>query len=275
MQASERQYLHLLRQLVYRVEAGDNRNDRTGAGIASIFAPPAIVVERGDFPALLTKAVYVDGVIDELLWFLRGSTNVYDLGFAHKWWLPFADAQGELGPTYGAQLRGGQDMVDQVGCCFARLRDEPYSRRHVISTWDAHTVDTTLLPPCHGTVIQFFVTNDGQLDLHAYQRSADVFLGLPCNLMSYSILHHLFARSLGRPVGRMTYALGDAHLYVPHLSAARLQLSRCNRKETKPYRYPSLHIRRGVSKRPWEFEHEDIMVRDYAPMPSIRGELFV
>lgn len=275
MQSSEIQYLDLLQALVRRVEAGDARNDRTGTGIASIFAPPPIVVERGDFPALLTKSVYVDGVVDELLWFLSGSTNVYDLGFAHKWWAPFADGHGDLGPTYGAQLRGKDPrFVDQLSDVFRQLKSDPHSRRHVISNWDAHTVSETRLPPCHGTVTQFFVTNDGQLEMHTYQRSADVFIGLPVNLMSYSILHHLFARSLGRPVGRMTYSLGDAHLYLPHAGPARVQLSRRNKRETKPRRYASLHLA-GKKRTPWEYQHEEIAVRDYFPLPSIRGELFV
>lgn len=217
---------------VYVLDEGDLRDQRATyedgvrAQVRSVFSPPPIChdFERGEFPVLTSKFVWWKGVVCELLWFIRGETNVRSLQAddVHIW-DAWADDDGELGPVYGAQLRWAPGCVDQLANVVAGLRIDPLSRRHVISLWNPTELYEMALPPCHGIAIQFYVRGD-RLDMTTYQRSADLFLGLPFNLASYGLFQCIVAQLTGLKPGRMTYQLGDVHIYDRHVLQVKQQL---------------------------------------------------
>jgi len=227
-------------------------------------------LSRG-FPLVTTKKVHLRSVIVELLWFLNGSTNV-------RWlqergvtiWNEWADAQGELGPVYGHQWRSWPAPdgrhIDQIAAVVRSLRDSPDSRRHIVSAWNVADVGDMALPPCH-TMFQFYVA-DGRLSCQLYQRSADVFLGVPFNIASYALLTQLMAQVVGLEPGDFVHTLGDAHLYSNHLEQARLQLTRT------PRPLPMLSVRSGVADID-DFVYEDFTVLGYDPYPAIKAPIAV
>ncbi len=240
---AEQQYLSLLSKLVRVQKVRDLRLNRTATPVAaSAFGYKLTFSTTNNYgqlivPLLTTKHMSFDFVVSELCWFLSGSTNVYDLPAVWQHlWSPWADSDGNLGPTYGHQYRSGSDAFMSV---LRSLLHDPNSRRHVISLWpDVDQVNDCRLPPCHGTVIQFYVDN-GVLDMCTHQRSADVFLGLPYNLASYTVLLHTVANLVGLKSGVIHYSLGDAHLYLNHVAAAKQQLAGIKRSMRSE---PTLHI---------------------------------
>lgn len=263
----EQQYLDLLRDLL---DHGVSRGDRTGVGTLGLFGRQIrFDLERG-FPLLTTKRVHFKSVALELLWFLRGDTNVrwlQDRGVSI--WNEWADDAGELGPVYGKQWRswatpdGGS--IDQIARLITSLRADPYSRRHVISAWNPAEVDDMALPPCH-CLFQFHVA-EGRLSCQLYQRSADVFLGVPFNIASYALLTTMIAQVVGLRPGDFVHTLGDAHLYANHREQAELQLSR----EPRPLPTLTLSPRRDLFAYAWE----DMTLNDYDPHPTIRAPIAI
>jgi thymidylate synthase len=263
----ERQYLDLVAEVV---SAGARRGDRTGTGTLSLFGRQLRFDLAQGFPLLTTKKVHFKSIVLELIWFLRGETNV-------RWlqergcsiWDEWADDEGELGPVYGKQWRSWAApdgrVIDQIAAVAASLRANPDSRRHMVSAWNPADVEAMALPPCH-CLFQFYVAG-GRLSCQLYQRSADVFLGLPFNIASYALLTHLMAREAGLAVGELIITLGDAHLYLNHLDQARRQLER------EPYPFPSLRLSPGV--RLFAIEETDVIVEGYRAHPAIRAPIAV
>ena len=270
--ALEQPYLDLLREVL---ETGVERSDRTGVGTRGVFGRQMRFDLARGFPLLTTKRVHWPSVVTELLWFLKGSTNV-------RWlqergctiWNAWADADGELGPVYGRQWRSWAApdgrVVDQIAQLVTALRTDPYSRRHVVSAWNPADVDDMALPPCH-CLFQFHVApgpdGRGRLSCQLYQRSADIFLGVPFNIASYALLTHMLAQVTGLEVGEFVHTLGDAHLYLNHLEQAELQLSR------PPREPPRLALRQGDDL--FAFGTEDVALEGYAPHPLIRAPVAV
>jgi len=253
------------------MDEGEDREDRTGVGTRSVFGAQVRYDLQAGFPLLTTKKVHLKSVLYELLWFLRGSTNV-------RWlqergvtiWDEWADADGELGPVYGAQWRSwpGPDggSVDQIARLIARLREDPGSRRHIVSAWNPAEVDRMALPPCHA-LFQFYVSGD-RLSCQLYQRSADIFLGVPFNIASYAIFTHMVAMVCGYRVGEFIHTFGDLHLYKNHFDQAKEQLNR------EPRALPKLKIV-NVRQEIDEFEYEDFVVEGYDPHPAIKAPIAV
>ena len=263
-----RQYLDLLDRVLAE---GHRKDDRTGTGTYSIFGHQMRFDLSAGFPLLTTKKVHTRSVVAELIWFLRGSTNVrwlQDQGVSI--WDEWADEDGELGPIYGHQWRswptpdGG--TVDQIERVVKSIRSDPDSRRHIVSAWNVADVDRMALPPCH-TLFQFYVA-EGRLSCQLYQRSADVFLGVPFNIASYALLTHMVARATGLGVGDFVHTFGDAHLYVNHVEQARLQLSR------EPRPLPTLELDPSVTALD-AFEPHHVDFVDYHPHPVIRAPIAV
>lgn len=262
------QYLALMRAVL---EQGTPKGDRTGTGTRSLFGYQMRFDLAAGFPLLTTKKVHTRSIVHELLWFLRGETNVRSLQAAGvSIWDEWADAQGELGPIYGYQWRSWPDAqgghVDQLAEVIARIRREPDSRRLLVSAWNVAQVGAMALPPCH-VMFQFYVA-DGRLSCQMYQRSADVFLGVPFNIASYALLTHLVAAVTGLEPGEFIHTLGDAHLYNNHLDQARLQLTR------SPRPLPRLRLAR-VAEQIDGFAYEDILIEDYQPHPHIAAPVAV
>jgi thymidylate synthase len=262
------QYLDLMDRIL---RTGAVKSDRTGTGTLSVFGHQMRFDLSEGFPLVTTKKVHVRSVIVELLWFLQGSTNV-------RWlqergvsiWDEWADPEGELGPVYGHQWRSWPAPdgrhIDQIAALVRSLRESPDSRRHIVSAWNVAEVADMALPPCH-TMFQFYVA-DGRLSCQLYQRSADVFLGVPFNIASYALLTQMMAQVVGLVPGEFVHTLGDAHLYANHLDQARLQLGRT------PRALPSLAITPGVTDID-AFNYEDFTVLGYDPYPAIKAPIAV
>ncbi|HET9820952.1 MAG TPA: thymidylate synthase [Burkholderiaceae bacterium] len=262
------QYLDLMRAVL---ERGTRKADRTGTGTLSLFGWQSRYDLGAGFPLLTTKKLHVKSIIHELLWFLRGDTNVAYL-HAHgvSIWDEWADERGELGPIYGYQWRSWPDYagghIDQIGGVIERIRRDPDSRRLLVSAWNPAQVDAMRLPPCH-VLFQFYVA-DGRLSCQLYQRSADIFLGVPFNIASYALLTQMVAHVTGLAPGEFVHTLGDAHLYLNHLEQAREQLTRA------PRPLPRLDIRRQTTSL-FDLEYDDFALTGYDPHPAIRAPVAV
>ena len=263
-----RPYLDLLAQILDR---GVEKADRTGTGTRSIFGHQMRFDLRQGFPLVTTKKLHLKSIVHELVWFLSGSTNVaYLRQNGVTIWDEWADPSGELGPVYGHQWRawpardGGE--IDQIARLVAGLRENPDSRRHIVSAWNPAEIDRMALPPCHA-LFQFWVAN-GELSCQLYQRSADVFLGVPFNIASYALLTAMVAQVTGLAPGEFVHTLGDAHLYLNHLDQAREQLSR------EPRALPRLALNPAV-RSIFDFRFEDVTIEGYDPHPAIRAPISV
>ena len=263
-----RQYHDLLRLVL---EEGVARSDRTGTGTLSIFGGQARFDLRERFPLLTTKKLHLKSIIYELLWFLRGETNVRYLNeHGVTIWDEWADESGNLGRVYGAQWRDWRGAngirVDQIDKIISEIRENPSSRRLIVSAWNQAEIDEMALPPCH-VLFQFYV-NDGELSCQLYQRSADLFLGVPFNIASYSLLTMMMAQVCNLAPGDFVHTFGDLHLYQNHLEQAREQLSR----ECRPL--PRIQLNPAIT-RIEDFRFEDFTLLDYNPHPSIRAPIAV
>ncbi len=262
------QYLDLLR----RVKAeGTKKTDRTGTGTMSVFGHQMRFSMDDGFPLLTTKKLHLKSIIYELLWFLKGDTNVHYLQeHGVRIWNEWADENGELGPVYGHQWRSWPDYdggtIDQIGNVVDLIRNHPDSRRMIVSAWNVAEVDKMALPPCH-CLFQFYVA-DGRLSLQLYQRSADIFLGVPFNIASYSLLLMMMAQVTGLKAGDFVHTLGDAHIYLNHLEQVDTQLQR------EPRPLPTMRLNPDV-KDIFGFRYEDFELTDYNPWPHIAGKVSV
>ncbi len=261
-------YLDLMRHVLAH---GHEKTDRTGVGTLSVFGWQMRFDLSAGFPLLTTKKVHLRSIIHELLWFLRGETNIrYLKDNGVSIWDEWADENGELGPVYGHQWRhwpvSGGGEVDQIRQLIASLKANPDSRRHIVSAWNPAEVDRMALPPCHA-LFQFYVAG-GRLSCQLYQRSADIFLGVPFNIASYALLTMMVAQVCDLQPGEFVHTLGDAHLYRNHLPQARLQLSR----EPKPL--PVMRLNPGV-RDIFDFRFEDFTLDAYDPHPHIAAPIAV
>lgn len=249
---------------------GTHKDDRTGTGTTSLFAQQMRFDLSESFPLITTKKVHVKSVVGELLWFLRGESNIqflHDNGITI--WDEWADANGDLGPVYGVQWRSwptpnGQH-IDQIAGALELLRSNPDSRRNIVSAWNVSELDNMALPPCH-LLFQLYVA-DSKLSCQLYQRSADMFLGVPFNIASYSLLTHMFAQQAGLEVGEFVWTGGDCHIYDNHHEQVRLQLSR----QARPY--PQLNLRKAADM--FSYTFDDVSFEGYDPHPVIRGKVAV
>ena len=262
------QYLDLMRHVL---DKGHDKSDRTGTGTRSVFGWQMRFDLSEGFPVLTTKKLHLKSIIHELLWFLQGDTNIkYLQDNGVRIWDEWADAQGDLGPVYGKQWRRWETpdgrLVDQISQLVHSLKHNPDSRRHIVSAWNPGDVDNMALPPCH-CLFQFYVA-DGKLSCQLYQRSADIFLGVPFNIASYALLTLMLAQVCGYKPGDFVHTLGDAHLYSNHLEQARLQLTR----DFRPL--PRLELNPEV-KDLFAFRFEDIALEGYDPHPSIAAPIAI
>jgi thymidylate synthase len=265
--SSERTYLDLLQDVI---DNGERRGDRTGVGVLGVFGRQMRFDLARGFPLLTTKKIHFKSVVVELIWFLKGHTNV-------RWlqergctiWDEWADEAGELGPVYGKQWRSWAApdgrVIDQIAGVVRSLRETPTSRRHLVSAWNPADVDDMALPPCH-CLFQFHVAH-GRLSCQLYQRSADVFLGVPFNIASYALLTAMVAQVVGLEPGEFVHVLGDAHLYLNHLDQAREQLGR------EPLAPPSLRL--APRDDLFAFEPHDVKLADYSAHPAIKAPIAV
>ena len=263
-----KQYLDLMRTIL---DEGHYKADRTGTGTYSIFGYQMRFDLQKGFPLLTTKKLHLRSIIYELLWFLRGDTNIQYLHDHNVTiWDEWADEHGDLGPVYGKQWRSwvapDGRVIDQITNLIEQLKRNPDSRRLIVSAWNPADVDQMALPPCH-TMFQFYA-NDGQLSCQLYQRSADVFLGVPFNIASYALLTMMVAQVCGLKVKDFVHTFGDAHIYSNHVEQAKLQLSR------DPRPLPQLRINPEV-KRIFDFQYEDFTLENYDPHPHIKAEVAV
>jgi thymidylate synthase len=262
------QYLDLLSRIL---NEGVHKGDRTGTGTLSVFGNQMRFDLRDGFPLLTTKKLHLKSIIYELLWFLRGDTNVHYLQeHGVRIWNEWADENGELGPVYGHQWRSWPDYkggtIDQITNVLEQIKHNPNSRRMLVTAWNPAEVDEMALPPCH-CLFQFYVA-DGRLSLQLYQRSADTFLGVPFNIASYALLLQMMAQVTGLEAGEFIHTTGDTHLYSNHLEQAKLQLTRT------PCPLPKMKINPDV-KDLFAFKYEDFELVDYNPYPHISAEVAV
>ena len=263
-----KQYLDLLRHVITN---GVKKEDRTGTGTVSVFGYQMRYYLAEGFPLLTTKKLHTKSIIHELLWFLKGDTNIDYLkknGVAI--WDDWADASGNLGPVYGHQWRSWSASdgrtIDQISQVIDQIKKNPDSRRLIVSAWNVSDIDKMKLPPCHA-LFQFYVAN-GKLSCQLYQRSADLFLGVPFNIASYALLTHMIAQVCGLKVGEFIHTLGDAHIYSNHFEQVNLQL-------TRPLRpLPTLQMNPLV-KNIFDFKYEDFFISNYDPHPAIKGAVAV
>lgn len=261
-------YLNLMQHVL---QHGIDKSDRTGTGTRSVFGYQMRFDLQAGFPLVTTKKLHLRSIIHELLWFLRGDTNIaYLKTHGVSIWDDWADENGELGPVYGYQWRSwptpnGQS-IDQISQLIHQIKTNPDSRRLIVSAWNPALVDEMALPPCH-CLFQFYIA-DGKLSCQLYQRSADIFLGVPFNIASYALLTHMVAQVCELQVGEFVHTLGDAHLYHNHLEQAKLQLSR------QPRPLPQLRLNPEV-KDLFSFCYEDFTIEGYDPHPHIKAEVAV
>jgi thymidylate synthase len=263
-----RQYHELMARIL---DEGVAKSDRTGTGTLSVFGHQMRFDLTAGFPLVTTKKLHLKSIVHELIWFLAGDTNV---GYLQKngvrIWDEWADAAGDLGPVYGRQWRSWQKpdggTVDQIAWVAGELRRNPDSRRLVVSAWNPADLDRMALAPCH-CLFQFYVA-EGRLSCQLYQRSADVFLGVPFNIASYALLTHMMAQAAGLQPGDFVHTLGDAHLYSNHLEQARLQLTR------PPRALPTLRLNPEV-RSVFDFRYEDVAIEGYDPHPHIKADVAV
>ena len=262
------QYLDLMRHVL---DNGHDKSDRTGTGTRSVFGWQMRFDLAQGFPVLTTKKLHLKSIIHELLWFLQGDTNIkYLQENGVRIWDEWADANGDLGPVYGKQWRRWETadgrLVDQITQLVHSLKHNPDSRRHIVSAWNPGDVDSMALPPCH-CLFQFYVAN-GKLSCQLYQRSADIFLGVPFNIASYALLTMMLAQVCGYQPGEFVHTFGDAHLYSNHFEQTRLQLSRT------PGKLPTMWINPEV-KDIFAFRFEDFRLEGYEPQPHIAAPVAV
>ncbi len=263
-----KQYLNLLDRILTE---GTKKEDRTGTGTLSVFGNQMRFDLNDGFPLLTTKKLHLKSIIYELLWFLRGDTNVHYLQeHGVRIWNEWADEHGELGPVYGHQWRAWPDYsggtIDQISNVVEQIKHHPDSRRMLVTAWNPAEVDRMALPPCH-CLFQFYVAG-GRLSLQLYQRSADSFLGVPFNIASYALLLQMMAQVAGLRPGEFIHTTGDTHLYLNHLEQARLQLTR------EPRQLPQMHLNPDV-KDIFSFRYDDFELTGYNPWPHIAAEVAV
>jgi len=263
-----RQYLDLMKDIL---ETGVSKTDRTGTGTLSVFGRQLRFDLSKGFPLLTTKKLHTRSIFIELLWFLKGDTNIkylHDHGVTI--WDEWADEKGDLGPVYGHQWRSwptpnGQ-TIDQITNVLNQIKQKPDSRRHIVTAWNPAEVDKMALPPCHA-MFQFYVA-DGKLSCQLYQRSADYFLGVPFNIASYALLTHMFAQQCDLLPGEFVWTGGDTHLYTNHIEQAKLQLSR------EPFDIPQLNIRQKPASI-FDYQFEDFEIVNYQAHPGIKAPIAV
>lgn len=258
-----KQYHDLLKHVM---ENGEDVMDRTGVGTRYVFGPQLVFDMRKSFPIVTTKKIFMKGMFAELYWmYIQNSTNVNDLPeFVRHWWTPWADENGDLGKTYGYQIgRGGQlkKLVD-------RIKSDPYSRRHILSTWNSEDVDDLALPPCHGLVVQFDVNGSRELSCKVDLRSNDLFIGAPVNISAYALLTHMIAHVCDLKPGTLVYNIGNAHIYQNHTEQVKEQLSR------EPLPLPTLRLNPKI-KDIDHFTFEDIVLENYQHHPAIKAPIAV
>lgn len=263
-----KQYLDLLRTIK---ENGTFKSDRTGTGTKSIFGYQMRFPLNEGFPLLTTKKLHLRSIIYEMLWFIKGDTNIKYLNDNKVTiWDEWADENGDLGPVYGHQWRSWPApdgrKIDQLAAVINSLKNNPDSRRHIVSAWNPTEVDQMALPPCH-SLFQFYVA-DGKLSCQLYQRSADVFLGVPFNIASYALLTMMIAQECGYELGDFVHTLGDAHIYTNHFEQVDLQLSRTPRELPKMILSPDV-------KSVFDFDYSDFRLEGYDPYPSIKADVAV
>ena len=263
-----KQYLDLLNHVI---TTGVEKSDRTGSGTISVFGYQSSFDLSQGFPILTTKKLHLKSIIHELLWFLTGDTNIrYLKENGVRIWDEWADENGNLGPVYGSQWRSWPTPdgkhIDQISELVKSLKDNPDSRRHVVSAWNVGQIDQMKLPPCH-LLIQFYVAN-GKLSCQLYQRSADIFLGVPFNIASYALLTMMLAQDCDLEVGEFIHTLGDAHIYLNHLEQVKLQLTR------EPLPLPQMKINPEV-KSIFDFKYDDFELIGYQSHPHIPGKVSV
>jgi thymidylate synthase len=258
--------------LAYVLTYGDERPDRTGTGTLSVFGGQTEYDLTRGFPLLTTKQLHTRSIIHELLWFLAGDTNVASLqANGVRIWNDWADANGDLGPIYSHQWRSWNNQdgpaIDQITQLIDGIKRNPFGRRHIVTAWNPADIPRMALPPCH-CLFQFYVTADRHLSCHLYQRSADIFLGVPFNIASYALLTHMVAHVTGYTPGKFIHSYGDLHLYKNHIEQARLQLER------KPRKSPTLRITTAADSI-FDIRYEDIIIEGYDPHPPIPAPVAV
>ncbi|HUV28284.1 MAG TPA: thymidylate synthase [Anaerolineales bacterium] len=263
-----KQYLDMLQ---YILDNGQPKADRTGTGTISVFGYQTRFDLQAGFPVLTTKKLHLRSIIYELLWMINGQSNVADLQkHGVRIWNEWADENGELGPVYGVQWRSWKttdgQTVDQISQVIELIKNNPNSRRIIVSAWNVGDIDSMALPPCH-LLFQFYV-NHGKLSCQLYQRSADVFLGVPFNIASYSLLTYMIAQVCDLEIGEFVHTFGDLHLYNNHIEQAQIQMAR------QPYPLPRMEINPDVNSI-FDFQYDDFNLVDYQSHPHIKAEVSV